>query len=115
MVRKDWTILVKDKTKKYSKAQILFTKTKLIDWLCQRNNSTVDMMAGEILLCKDVVFCEKQEVAFEGEKEERFRCYFVYSHNKGRCYVLRFNNVIKVITAFPLGRTTLKRYRKKFK
>jgi len=68
-------------------------------------------MKEEIIRLRDLVYSEKQEIEFESEKEERFRCYFIYSHNRGRCYVLKFNGDIKVITVFPLGRTTLKRYR----
>lgn len=115
MAKKDWSNVVKEKTKRYSTDQIIFTKTKLIDWLCKRNNSNLDKMKDEIICLKSLTFSEKQEMEFEGVKEERFRCYFVYSNSKGRCYVLRFNNNIKVITVFPLGRTTLKRYRKRFK
>ena len=115
MSKKDWSNNIKEKAKKYSKDQVIFTKTKLLDWLCKRNNSTVDKMKEEILNLKDLTFSERQEVEFEGEKEERFRCYFVYSNNKGRCYVLRFNDNIKIITVFPIGRTTLKKYRKRFK
>ena len=72
-------------------------------------------MKEEILNLKELTFTEKQTVEFEGKKEERFRCYFVYSRNRRRCYILNFNDKIKVITVFPLGRTTLKRYRKRFK
>ncbi len=115
MVKSNWSIFVTEKVKKYSKDQIIFTKFHLLDWLCKRNNCTLDLMRNEILRLTDFVFCEKQEVEFNGKKEERFRCYFVYSNNRGRCYVLRFNRDIKIITVFPLGRTTLKKYGKKFK
>lgn len=115
MVKKDCSGAVKEKAKEYSKDTITFTKSRIIDWLCKRNNSTVEEMKEELLNPKNLVFTERQEVEFKKEKEERFRCYFVYSRNRGRCYVLRFNHQIKVITVFPLGRTTLKRYRRRFK
>lgn len=84
-------------------------------FLCKRNNIPVEKMKEEVLNLKDLTFTEKQLVEYDGEKEERFRCYFVYSNNRGRCYVIKFDNQIRIITVFPLGRTTLKRYRKKFK
>ena len=115
MVKQDWSDVIKEKVKKYSKNQIIFTKSRLIDWLCNRNQSSIDKMKEEIINSNQLIFTEKQEVDYEGEKEERFKCYFIYSGNKGRCYVLKFNHQIKVITAFPLGRTTLKKYRRRFK
>ena len=115
MTEKDWLVFVKEKIKNYSEESITFTKIKLIEWLCKRNNSTVEEMKNEIINLKSITHVEKQEVEHEGQAQERFRCYFVYSRNKGRCYVLKFNHEVKIVTAFPLGRTTLKRYRKRFK
>ncbi len=115
MAKRDWSDVVRGKVKEYSKEQIIFTKLRIIGWLCDRNNSTIDELKDEILSLKHLTFVERQEVEYEGEKEERFRCYFVYSGSKGRCYVLKFDHQIKVVTVFPLGRTTLKRYRKRFK
>tara|TARA_Y100000310_G_scaffold238101_1_gene241450 strand:+ start:12 stop:359 length:348 start_codon:yes stop_codon:yes gene_type:complete len=115
MVKRDKSDVVKEKVKKYSEGQIAFTKSRILDWLCKRNKTTVEKMKEEVLNLKDLTFTERQLVEFEGEKEERFRCYFVYSNNRGRCYVLKFDKQIKIITVFPLGRTTLKRYRKSFK
>ncbi len=115
MAKRDKSGVVKDKVKKYSKDKLVFTKSRILNWLCKRNNTTVEGMKEEILNLKNLTFTEKQQVEYEGKKEERFRCYFVYSNNRGRCYVLKFDRQIKIITVFPLGRTTLKRYRKKFK
>ena len=115
MPNKDWSGDVKEKTKKYSQEQIIFTKTELIDWLCKRNNTTADKLKKEVLNPINLAFAEKQQAKFEGKNEERFRCYFVYSKNKGRCNILRFKNDLKIITVFPIGRTTLKKYRKRFK
>ncbi len=106
---------VRQKIREYNKDKIIFTKSRILDWLCKRNNSTVNDMKKEVLSLNDLVFVEKQQIKYGGNIEERFKCYFVYSKNKGRCYVLKFNKQIKIITVFPLGRTTLKRYRKKFK
>ena len=81
MAKKDWSDVVKEKIKKNSKDHIIFTKSRLIDWLCRRNNSTVEDMVYEIINSKYLVFSEKQEVKYNGEIEVRFRCYFVYSRN----------------------------------
>ncbi len=115
MVKRDKSDVVKEKVKKYTKDQVVFTKSRILDWLCKRNNTIVEKMKEEVLNPKGLIFTEKQQVEYDGEKEERFRCYFIYSNNRGRCYVLKFDNQIRIITVFPLGRTTLKRYRKKFK
>jgi hypothetical protein len=115
MAGKDYSLFIKQKIKQHKEDSIYFTKSQLITWLCARNKSMVNKMKRELLDSKQLVFTEKQEVIYEGKKEERYKCYFVYSNTRGRCYVIRFNDVIKVITVFPLGRTTLKKYRRRFK
>ena len=50
------------------------------------------------------------------EEEARYALYFIYSGARGRVYVLRFTDKIRIVTVYPLGRTTLKNYnRGKFK
>lgn len=115
MTSENWSPFVKEKAASYSADEIIFTKDKIIDWLCQRNKTTIEAMKEDILNPRYLVFTEKQEIEHEDQKEERYRCYFVYSNSRGRCYILKFNSHIKIITAFPLGRSTLKRYRKRFK
>ena len=112
---KDWSEFVRKKIKKYVMNDILFTKLNLLDWLEERNKCTVKEMKSELHQLENLVFVEKQEVLYEGINEERYRCYFVYSRSRGRCYILRFNAPIKVITVFPLGRVTLRKYKKRFK
>jgi hypothetical protein len=87
----------------------------MLNWLEERNNKTVEDMKSELLNPEKLMFAQEQSVCFKNNPEKRFRCYFVYSKSKGRCYILRFNKEVKVITAFPLGRKTLKRYKKTFK
>lgn len=108
-------MLLERKQRNTQKIRLLLQNLALLTGYVKRNNSTIDEMKNEILVLNKLTFTEKQDVEFEGQKEERFRCYFVYSGNRGRCYLLNFNDNIKVITVFPLGRTTLKRYRKRFK
>ncbi|MBN1377392.1 hypothetical protein JW949_03640 [Candidatus Woesearchaeota archaeon] len=112
----DWSDYVKNKIKEYNLCDVSFTKKgRLLSWLAKRNKCTLEDMKKEIYNLKDMVFAEKQERTHNRKKEKRFRCYFVYSSSKGRCYVIKFNEKIKIITAFPLGRTTLRRYKKRFK
>ncbi len=112
---KDCSDSLKEKIKQYQKEKLLFTKLKLLDWLCKRNNMTLEEIKIELLTLKNLRHTEKQEIEYKGEKEERFKCYFVYSNTRGRCYVLKFEENMKIITVFPIGRTTLRRYRRKFK
>lgn len=114
-MRKDWSEFIRTKVKEYDLSKVIFTKQKLLDWLANRNNCSIEDMKKEILDLKKLVFVDKQIVDFEGQKEERYRCYFIYSNTKGRFYILRFNGFIKVITAVPLGRRTIRKYKKRFK
>lgn len=69
-------------------------------------------MKNEILNYRNLKFVAKQNV----KGETRYVLYFVYSKKRGRAYVITFRDRIRIITVFPLGRTTLKRYkRRKFK
>lgn len=104
---KNWADFVKKKIKDYGYSDIIFTKVKLIDWLEQRNKSTIDKMKNELYTSKNLEFVEQQEVKFQGNMEKRYRCYHIFSGSKGRCFILAFGSKIKVITAFPLGRKTL--------
>jgi hypothetical protein len=84
---------------------------KPIDYLEFRNGCSKEDMEEEILDCENVEFVEKQR-----EKgETRFKLYFVYSSKTGRVYVLKFTEKIRIITVYPLGRQTLKNYKRKFK
>ena len=110
---KDHSEYIRKKVKRYSSVE--FTKINLLSWLEKRNKCTLAEMKGEVLSAQKLVFTEKQKISFEGKKEERYKCYFVYSGSKGRCYILRFNKTLKIITVFPIGRITLRRYKKRFK
>lgn len=114
-MRKDWSDFIKVKIKEYDLSRIIFTKQKLLNWLAARNDCSIEDMKKEILNPKSLVFADKQTIDFEGQKEDRYRCYFIYSNTRGRFYILNFNSFIKVITAVPLGRRTLRRYKKRFK
>ena len=109
---KDWSDFVRENIRKCS--EIIFTK-KEINFLERRNKCTLQEMKEELRSLEHLAFAYKQISTYQGKNEERFRCYVVYSGTRGRCYVLRFNHQIKVITVFPLGRRTLRKYKKRFK
>jgi hypothetical protein len=111
----NWTNFVKNKVKKYELSNIKFTKANLLDWLENRNKSTIQDLKIEVYNSTNLEFVEKQEVTFQDKKEVRYKCYHIYSGSRGRCFILAFNSKIKIITVFPLGRTTLSKYRKRFK
>lgn len=68
-------------------------------------------MEREILDYENVEFVEKQRE----QEETRYKLYFVYSSKTGRVYVLKFTDKIRIITVYPIGKETLKKYKRKFK
>jgi len=84
---------------------------KPLDYLEFRNGCSKEEMENEILDCGNAEFVEKQKE--QGEK--RYKLYFVYSSKTGRVYVLKFTEKIRIITVYPIGRQTLKNYKRKFK
>lgn len=84
---------------------------KPIDYLEFRNGCSREDMEREILNANNIEFVEKQKE----QCETRYKLYFVYDFKKGRVYVLKFTEKIRVITVYPLGKQTLKNYKRKFK
>lgn len=104
----DYSKEVKWLIEKYKDKVIVFGKD--INFIIKRVKLTKKSIEKEIFSCKYLYLTEKQVK----DNEIRYVLYFVYSHRKGRQYVLTFrDNNIKVITAFPLGRKTIKKYKKK--
>ncbi|MFH1151874.1 MAG: hypothetical protein V1788_01985 [Nanoarchaeota archaeon] len=83
---------------------------KPIDYIEFRNGCSREDMEKEILDYKNVEFVEKQS-----EGETRYKLYFVYNSKTGRVYVIKFTEKIRIITVYPIGRQTLKYYKRKFK
>jgi len=107
-MEKDYSKEVKEIIKKYKKEDILFGKPE--DLLISRIKSNRQEVENEILSCSNLSLTEKQEKG----GETRYRLYFIYSRKKGREYVITFrDNNLRIITIFPLGRKTIKKYRKK--
>jgi hypothetical protein len=89
-----------------------FEYGKPIDYLEFRNSITLAEMEKEILNLENLEFAEKQFI----EEDIRYALYYLYSRSRGRVYVIKFTNKIRIITVYPLGRATLKGYQRgKFK
>ncbi len=105
---KDYSEEVKKLIKKYKKEDIVFGKE--IDFLLKRIGISREEIEKEILDCKNLSLTEKQVK----EGEIRYALFFIYSKRKGRQYIITFREKeLRVITIFPLGRKTIKRYKKK--
>jgi hypothetical protein len=93
---------------KYRKGGIVFGKDTA--FLLRRTKLSEKEIKNEVFSCKDLSFTGKQEK----DGEVRYALFFVYGKRKGRKYVVTFRDGnIRIITVFPLGRKTLRRYRKK--
>ena len=104
----DYSNEVKEIIKKYKKERRVFGKPA--NSLISRIKSNRQEVESEILSCDNLLLTEKQEK----DGEIRYRLYFVYSRKKGREYVITFRyNNLRIITIFPIGRKTIKKYRKK--
>ncbi len=88
-----------------------FRYAKPIEMLTERINTSKQEIEKEIINSDNLKFVEKQYK----ENEIRYVLYHVYSNKIGKVYVITFEDKIVVITAFPIGKTTLRRYRKRFK
>ena len=105
---KDYSKEVKELIDNYKTKGIVLEKD--IDFIVKRIKSSKENIEKEIFNCNNLYLTEKQVK----DNEIRYVLYVVYSHRKGRQYVLTFrDNNIRVITAFPLGRRTIKKYKKK--
>lgn len=105
---KDYSKEVKELIEKYKVNGIVFGKD--INFIIKRIKSSREIIEKEIFSSKSLYLAEKQIK----DNEIRYVLYFVYSHRKGRQYVLTFrDNNVRIITVFPLGRRTIKKYKKK--
>ena len=107
---KDYSAEVKELIKKNKTKG--FEYGKPVDYLCFRNKAKKEDFESDLINCKDLKLAIKQE----REGEIRYILYFVYSSRRGRAYAIVCREKIRIITIWPLGRRTLKKYRKeKFK
>ena len=99
---------IRTKLKTYKKENIEFGKS--LDILLSRIKESKANVEEEILNCNNLYFVEKQV----RDREVRYSLFFIYNSKKGREYIITFRlDKIRIITIFPLGRKTLRKYRKK--
>jgi len=106
MPAKNYKQEVLEQLKRYKLSDILFTKKGIEEQLKIRR-LTKDGIIENLLNPKKLVFADRQERDFQGKKDVRYNCYFLFSKSKAHRYVLSFNDKLKVITSIPLGRKTL--------
>ncbi|MEK6914256.1 MAG: hypothetical protein AABW83_01255 [Nanoarchaeota archaeon] len=87
-----------------------FRYAKPIDILLERINDTKENIEKELIDLNGLIFCSKQERS----GEIRYILYYIYSNRKGRIYAITFQDKIVIITIFPVGKKTLKKYKRKF-
>ena len=90
---------------KISNDKYIFEKVENCD--IKINNMKLNLI--DTIGLNNLEHIEKQEKS----GETRFVLFFVHTKRKGIEYVLTFKDKIVIITAFPLGKRTLIRYRKK--
>ena len=105
---KDYSKELKELIEKYKDKGFRYAKP--INFLLERIGDTKEKIEKELIDFKDLKFCEKQE----RKGEIRYTLYYVYSNNKGRIYSITFEDKIVIVTIFPIGKKTLKKYKKKF-
>jgi len=103
----DYLEEVKEIIKKYQKEDIQYGKP--IEFILSRINTTKNIIEREIFNFENLEFIEKQY----RKGEIRYVLYFIYSKKRGRVYVITFNGKLTIITIYPLGKKTLRKYHKK--
>ncbi len=98
---------VKELLSKYSKEDILFGKTEA--YVLERIGTTKEEVEKDLLATENLEFVEEQKRS----DETRYALFFIYSRRSGRVYVVKLEDKLRIITAYPLGRRTLSKYHKK--
>ena len=106
-MKEDFSEEVKKLISDYKKDDISYAKP--VDFLLPRIEATKEEIEKDIINCENLKFTGKQQK----DGETRYVMYFVYNSKKGRVYVVTFKDKIVIITAYPFGRRTLVRYRKR--
>jgi len=98
---------IKEKIDKFIQKGLEYGKP--LDYLLKRNGvSDKSEFELDIKNLEKLVKIVKQE--YSGEL--RYLLYFVYSGKKGRAYIITFRDKLRLVTIFPLGKKTLKKYKK---
>jgi len=103
------------KIKSYKKEQIIFTKKNYKDSVINDRDFNEEVLKEELLKLDNLEVIEPQTRKFKGKTETRYRVYLIYSNSKGKCFIIKPNKNLKIITVFPLGRKTLNKWKNKLK
>jgi len=104
---KDFTKEIKDILSELKKTDIIYGKS--LDYILSRNKAKQEEFEETLLNCKFLEFTAKQE----HKNETRYVLYFRFSNKQGRVYVIIPKEKLKIITNYPLGKKTLRKYRKR--
>jgi hypothetical protein len=92
-------------------SDVVFTK-KSVEILLARVKTSRDEIVTEITSLRGITSVTRSERLHQGKLEIRYQCYFIYSNARGRCYIVTLNGQLKIITVYPIGRATIRRYRR---
>jgi len=101
---KDYSEEFKILLEKYREKEVEYGKP--IDAIEFRNGLPIKEMEKELFVFKNLEFTERQMK----EGERRYKIYHVYSSKKGRVYIITFRDKLRIISIYPLGPSTVKRY-----
>ena len=91
---------LKEKFKKYSKKEIIFTTHAEIRAIGR--GIELDEVRENIINPKKLVYARKQKIQKKGE--EKYECYFSYSRKYCHKYVLTLNRKVIIITIININR-----------
>ncbi len=111
----DQSELIKKKLQSIGSDRIIFAKTRgILHAMLQRAGISEHEATAELLNVDTLRYACKEERIGPSGQEARYQCYFIYSKSCGRCYVIKFNSQVKIITFWKIGRKTLNKYRRRF-
>jgi len=111
---KNYSEYVKRRLKASKNKPISYTKTN-INSLFKKSSLTKNLVEKNLRNPKRLEYAEKQYRTHKGYDEERYLSHFIPTNKKGISTVLKFNNSINVITAFPVGKGSIRKIKRKFK
>ncbi len=104
----DYREELKNKLKKYSRGDIVFTQHALIR--ARQRNINLNEIIDNIVNPERLIFAKKQKA--ENPDEEKYDCYFLYSNTLCHRYVLIINKRIIICTVIKINRRWQRRLEK---
>ena len=110
----NYATFVKRKLILYRKRQIIYTKPYIASSL-KKHSTTKKEIERNLRFPTKLRYAEKQIKMHKGLPDERYLSHFIYSCKRGLSSAIKFNHNLYVITAYPAGRKTIKKIRRRFK